>query len=67
MCQALYQTLHIHHLISFSQQSDEVIYNYSVLQTRNGSLHIVDILKAIELHFFGLWMFLQCFLYYLFI
>ena len=25
----------------FFQQSDEVIYNYSVLQTRNGSLHIV--------------------------
>lgn len=29
-----------YHLISFSQQSGEVIYNYSVLQTRNRSLHI---------------------------
>ena len=40
MCQAIYQTLPIHRLIAFSQQSDEVIYNYSVLQTRIRSLHI---------------------------
>lgn len=54
MCQALYRTLHSHRLISFPQHSDEVIYNHSVLQTRNGSLHIVDVLKAIELYFFWL-------------
>ena len=67
MCQALYQTLHIHHLISFNN----LMKLYTIILFYRQEMEVftlfVDILKAIELYIFGLWMLLQHFLYYLFI